>query len=193
MPGMSLPSLEDDLVARLRTGEQGAFEQFARQFAKPVLDLAYHLTGDYDSARDIRQLALWRAYRGVSRFEGRAQLSTWLYRIVVNLCRDWSRTADAQDRLIGAWGARSTSAGPDQTTIDESERRHVIRQAMGALEPVHREVLALRHLRAITFREMSLILDRPESTVKSQCAAALDQLHKELVARGLVTSDGQQR
>lgn len=186
----TLPTAHDHLVQALVAGEEGAFEQFAADFAQPVLSLAYRLTGDIESAHDIRQMALWRVYRSVARFQGRSQLSTWLYRIVVNLCRDWARSRAAHQSDHGQSGkTRHRAASRETDPLERDERRQLIRQSLQTLSDTDREIIALRHMQGMTFREMASILDRPETTVKSQCARALDRLHAALAGQGLVHTD----
>jgi RNA polymerase sigma-70 factor (ECF subfamily) len=190
----TLPQAREHLVQALVAGHEGAFDQFATQFAGPVLLLAYRLTGDMETARDIRQVALWRTYRSVARFQGRSQLSTWLYRIVVNLCRDWARSRESNpanrpihDDATSIHAAQS----PRRDPIEHDERSRIIRKAMLTLNDTDREVIALRHMRDMTFREMAGILNRPESTVKTQCARALDRLHTALISHGLIHDQDQ--
>jgi len=184
---LTLPPARDTLVEALVAGEEGAFEQFAADFAQPVLSLAYRLTGDLESAHDIRQLALWRVYRSIARFEKRSQLSTWLYRIVVNLCRDWARSRAAHPTGSHPSGpGRAPATARDANLLERDERHRLIRRALLTLDDAEREIIALRHMQGMTFREMASILDRPETTVKSQCARALDRLHDALADKGLV-------
>ena len=74
----------DDLVDAARTGDRRAFDEIVRRTYTDVYSLACRLTGNPDDARDVTQDAYLRAYRGLKRFRGDAQLSTWLYRITAN-------------------------------------------------------------------------------------------------------------
>ena len=74
----------DDLVARARKGERDAFDDLVRATHVGTYTLAYRLVGNEEDARDVVQEAYLRAYKGLKRFRGDAQFTTWLYRITAN-------------------------------------------------------------------------------------------------------------
>ncbi|MGH7480177.1 MAG: RNA polymerase sigma factor, partial [Candidatus Methylomirabilales bacterium] len=74
------------LIARLRQGDPSALDTLVRQHQKELYRLAYRMTRNAEDAKDISQEAFLRAYRALASFDGRSSLSTWLYRITVNLC-----------------------------------------------------------------------------------------------------------
>src|SRR5918997_424510 len=83
----SNPPMPDDvgeLVAAAREGDQHAFEELVKATYSDTYTLAYRLLGDEEDARDVVQESYLRAYRGLKRFRGDAQFSTWLYRITAN-------------------------------------------------------------------------------------------------------------
>src|SRR5881227_1537283 len=73
-----------DLVAAAKAGDRGAFDELVRATYADAYTLAYRLTGNEEDARDVVQDAYLRAYKGLRRFRGDAQFSTWMYRIVAN-------------------------------------------------------------------------------------------------------------
>src|SRR5437764_9269179 len=73
-----------DLVIAARNGDQQAFDRLVRATYADTYTLAYRLTGDEEDARDVVQESYLRAYRGLKRFRGDAQFSTWMYRITAN-------------------------------------------------------------------------------------------------------------
>ena len=73
-----------ELVAAARDGDRAAFEELVRATHADTYTLAYRLTGDEEDARDVVQEAYLRAYRGLRRFRGDAQFTTWMYRITAN-------------------------------------------------------------------------------------------------------------
>src|SRR5258708_13328716 len=72
------------LVGAARDGDQAAFEELVRATYADSYTLAYRLTGDEEDARDVVQESYLRAFRGLKRFRGDAQFTTWLYRITAN-------------------------------------------------------------------------------------------------------------
>src|ERR1051326_9559935 len=86
-----------DLVALAKEGDQQAFEELVRRTYSDSYTLALRLTGDEDDARDVVQESYLRAYRGLKRFRGDAQFTTWLYRITAN-CRSEERRVGKECR-----------------------------------------------------------------------------------------------
>src|SRR6478735_3220760 len=82
---------DEELVARSRTGDTESFNQLVRRWERPIFALAYRTLGREEDARDITQETFLRAFRALSGFKGDAKFSSWLYRIALNLCRDWMR------------------------------------------------------------------------------------------------------
>src|SRR6266508_6473994 len=76
---------DDVTVERAKRGDREAFAALVRKHQKRVYSTAFHITGNHGDADDVAQEAFIRAYRGLPRFDGRADFFTWLYRIVVNV------------------------------------------------------------------------------------------------------------
>ena len=82
---------DEELVARAKAGDLDSFNELVSRWERPIYALAYRTLGREEDARDVVQEAFLRAYRGLKGFKGEAKFSSWLYRITLNLCRDWSR------------------------------------------------------------------------------------------------------
>jgi len=80
-----------DLVDRSRGGDLDSFNQLVLRWERPIYALAYRVIGREEDARDVAQETFLRAFRALSGFKGQAKFSSWLYRITLNLCRDWIR------------------------------------------------------------------------------------------------------
>src|SRR5205085_3204271 len=79
-----VPPRDADLVARLRAGDEAAYETLVREQGGRMLSVARRLLRDEDEARDAVQESFLSAFRSIGSFEGHSRLSTWLHRIVVN-------------------------------------------------------------------------------------------------------------
>src|SRR3954464_11673035 len=86
-----------DLVAAAKGGDRSAFDQLVRETYADAYTLAYRLTGNEEDARDVVQDAYLRAYKGLKRFRGDAQFSTWMYRITAN-CASTAMTKGKKHR-----------------------------------------------------------------------------------------------
>src|SRR3990172_11400246 len=86
-----MTSTDEELVARSRGGDLDSFNQLVLRWERPIYALAYRVIGREEDARDVAQEAFLRAFRALGGFKGQAKFSSWLYRITLNLCRDWMR------------------------------------------------------------------------------------------------------
>src|ERR1044071_658456 len=82
---------DEELVARSQSGDVDSFNQLIVRWERPIYALAYRVIGREEEARDVVQEAFLRAFRALPGFKGQAKFSSWLYRITLNLCRDWIR------------------------------------------------------------------------------------------------------
>src|SRR4026207_2349940 len=84
-------STDEELVARSQGGDLESFNQLVVRWERPIYALAYRTLGREDDARDVAQEAFLRAFRGLKGCKGETKCSAWLYRISLNVCRDWMR------------------------------------------------------------------------------------------------------
>src|SRR5882762_4311484 len=82
---------DEELVARSIGGDADSFGELIRRWERPIFALAYRTIGREEDARDVCQETFLRAFRALPGFRGQAKFSSWLYRIALNLCRDWIR------------------------------------------------------------------------------------------------------
>src|SRR3989442_6041612 len=82
---------DEELVARSISGDNDSFNELIIRWERPIYALAYRQIGREEDARDVCQETFLRAYRALPGFRGQAKFSSWLYRIALNLCRDWIR------------------------------------------------------------------------------------------------------
>jgi RNA polymerase sigma-70 factor (ECF subfamily) len=82
---------DEELVARSVRGDAESFNQLILRWERPIFALAYRTIGREEDARDVCQETFLRAFRALPGFRGQAKFSSWLYRIALNLCRDWMR------------------------------------------------------------------------------------------------------
>src|SRR5476649_1390666 len=82
---------DEELVTRATAGDLDSFNQLVKRWERPIYALAYRTLGREEDARDVVQESFLRAFRALKGFKGEAKFSSWLYRITLNLCRDWIR------------------------------------------------------------------------------------------------------
>lgn len=168
-----------ELIQRFRSGDEEAFERLIRRWSHRILNLAFRLLGDLDEAQDIRQEACLRLYRALDGYSARAAFSTWLHRVVLNLCRDQLRRRQSRRRALERLDTR-----PDWSKeLPESERAEQWRRVAAALRELpdsEREVVVLRHYQGLRFIEIAEILETPITTIQSRLQRAFGRLRAHL-------------
>lgn len=192
-PPSVLPE-EAELVARLQAGDEGAFETLVRQHGGRLLTVARQIVGNEADASDALQDGLLTAFRAIDRFEGRAQLSTWLHRVVVNasLMRLRSRRRNREqslDELLPKFLVDGHQAVPTSTwgesalaRIEQEETRGAVRAAIEQLPDDYRSVLVLRDLQELDTATVAELLAITPANVKVRLHRARQAL-KTLLER----------
>jgi RNA polymerase sigma-70 factor (ECF subfamily) len=129
-------------------------------------------------AQDAAQETFLIAQRAIRRFDGRSKLSTWLFGIAHNACRNLARKRRIEMTYEQAWSTEPGSGSPEGTLID----REALRKAMGKLTPEHREAVVLHELEELTYEEAASVLGVPVGTVKSRLFHAFAHLRRLLTA-----------
>ena len=183
---------DEELVARSMGGDPESFNQLIKRWEKPIYALAYRTIGREDDARDVVQETFLRAFRGLSGFKGQAKFSSWLYRITLNLCRDWMRrqrrapvvvTPDGVD-LVELAG-ESEEVETADAAVERKDLSRAIARAMTALPEEQRAAIVLKEYHGLTFQEIADLLGCPLSTVKTRLYQRLTVLRKELERGGI--------
>lgn len=191
---------ESVLASRARQGDAEAFAELVSAYDRRVYNLAYRMCGDRDDAADLAQEALVRAFRSIARFREQSQFSTWLYRIVVNVCLDHQRsrkrhpTVSLDQPLAGEDGdlARQVAAGtPDpQLHYEQLETQMAVQRAISRLSDEHRVVVVMRDLQDMAYEEIAASLGLALGTVKSRLNRARQALRAELERAELIGPQG---
>src|ERR1051326_6826146 len=121
---------DEELVARATAGDLESFNQLVARWERPIYAHAYRTLGREEDARDVVQEAFLRAFRGLKGFKGEAKFSSWLYRITLNLCRDWMRRERRAPliqvpEVADAVELADAKAAPDESVEDLVARREM--------------------------------------------------------------------
>jgi RNA polymerase sigma-70 factor (ECF subfamily) len=178
-----MPHELDELVAAARDGDQQAFEDLVRATYADAYTLAYRLVGSEEDARDVVQESYLRVHRGLKRFRGDAQFSTWLYRITAN-CANTHLTRRARHRHDEL---RDDAPVPDLDPIidpvgraEATALRDRLTEALRHLPPRLRAVVVLRDVYDMTHEAIAAELGISESAAKVRLHRARRRL-RELV------------
>jgi RNA polymerase sigma-70 factor (ECF subfamily) len=163
---------ERELIDRAQVGDVAAFEALAGVHADRLYAVVLRFVGDGCEAEDVLQETLLRAWRGIGRFQGRAMVFTWLYRIAVNesnraLERRVRRRATVPVDEEAVQVPAPQQEGPaDQA--EQQELREALRLAIAKLSPPYRMALVLRDVEGLSTREAAKIAGIGEAAFKSR-------------------------
>jgi RNA polymerase sigma-70 factor, ECF subfamily len=182
---------DEELVARAKAGDLDSFNQLVSRWERPIYALAYRTLGREEDARDVVQEAFLRAYRGLKGFKGEAKFSSWLYRITLNLCRDWSRRERRAPIVQVPEGTDPVDLADERVQTSESvedlvarrEMSEAVAKAMAELPEEQRTAIMLKEYHGLTFQEIAGMLDCPLSTVKTRLYQGLSVLRRRLERR----------
>jgi RNA polymerase sigma-70 factor, ECF subfamily len=179
-PGVASQSISAEcaLVARLKAGDDEAYEELVRTRGGHMLAVARRLLRDEDAARDTVQDAFLSAFRAIQRFDGHSQLSTWLHRIVVNaaLMRLRSRQRRPEqsiEPLLPRFAEDGHHAEPvvswaesGACQLEAEQTRALVRSGIDELPEGYRTVLLMRDIEGLSTREAAELLGATENAVK---------------------------
>ena len=178
---------DEELVTRSIGGDADSFNQLVLRWERPIYALAYRTIGRDEDARDVCQETFLRAFRALPGFRGQAKFSSWLYRIALNLCRDWMRrqrrTPVVQAPEDMDLMELAAAAGPSESIEELVARRdqtRAVERAMALLPEEQRTAIVLKEYHGLTFREIADLMGCPLSTVKTRLYQGLTVLRREL-------------
>lgn len=185
--GFATEKSDEELLDAFRHGERQAFGVLASRHEAALLGLARGLLGGSSAlASEAVQDAWVRVIRHAQTYDGRASVRTWLYRIVINRCRDVNARERRATAIARAFAIRrvprvGSGVGPDGASSPaSSEELAAILPALATLPEDRREVVVLVYGRGFTHEAAADVLAIPLGTVKSRLHAALRHLRQEM-------------
>jgi RNA polymerase sigma-70 factor, ECF subfamily len=172
-----------DLVAAARDGDRSAFDELVRATYADSYTLAYRLTGNEEDARDVVQDAYLRAYKGLKRFRGDAQFSTWMYRITANCASSLlsKRARNRHDDIDDEVGLADERPESDpEIQADRSLERDRVSAALAAPPPRLRAVIVLRDIYDLPHESIAAELGISEAAAKVRLHRARRKLREKL-------------
>ncbi len=192
----ALTITDEELVARSMDGDADSFNQLIKRWERPIYALAYRTLGREDDARDVCQETFLRAYRAINGFKGQAKFSSWLYRIALNLCRDWMRRQRRQPTVQPPEDVDiadlAAERGPSESIETLVGRRHLgraVAAAMARLPEEQRTAIVLKEYHGLTFQEIAEMQGVPLSTVKTRLYQGLSVVRRQLEKGGMSAAD----
>ncbi len=166
------------LVDAIRAGDQRAWNELLESYQDRLYTLCLRMVSDPELAADLTQDTMVRVIRGLDSFNAESRLSTWIYRIAMNICLSRLRAEKLRrhpslDEPDSQGQEKSSKISQNREPraslrIQQSERRRLLGDALDRLDPDHRAILVLRDVRGLEYDAIAQVLGVAMGTVKSR-------------------------
>lgn len=176
------PHMDDAaLVAASVAGDRDAFAVIVERHRRAVYQVCYRFVSNHEDASDLSQEAFVRAWRGLKNFKGQSALSTWLYRIAVNVCLNRvSAKAAITEPIESGESFEDTGTEDARAKLLREERAVAVRRAIAGLPKKQRATLILRTYHDLSHQQIADVLGSSVGAVKANFFHALANLKKIL-------------
>lgn len=185
---------EDKLVERLKRRDEAAFNELITLYQGRIYRLLFRMLGDAAEAEDLAQEVFITVFKSIDGFRGDSKLSTWLYRVASNHCKnrikylqrrargkkkEFDEIAEHDAIESATMNSSSTIARPDQV-VEAYEKEQILKEAIASLDDDHRELVVLRDIEHMTYEQIQEITGLAEGTVKSRLHRARHALREKV-------------
>lgn len=173
---------DEQLMVGIAQGGMDEFGELVTRHQEKAFALALRTLGRWDLAKDISQEAFLRVYHSAKRYHPKAKFTTWLYRIVVNLCLDEKRKAKRTPIGLSEYSGYLESKSEDNplAILETEERKNVVWEAMEKLNKRERVAVVLHRFHGLSHAEVASTMGWSQSAVESLLVRSYQKLRKEL-------------
>lgn len=185
---------EADLIRRLQQRDEKAFVLCVRTYQDKVYGLIYRMLGNHAEAQDVAQEVFVTVFKSIDSFRGESKLSTWLYRIAANHCKNrikyLRRRAHKATTELDSHAERALQNSPGSTlgegqagpaeVLEGAQLEQIVQRAIDKLDEEPRLLLVLRDVEEMSYEEIMQVTGLPEGTVKSRLHRARQALKEEI-------------
>jgi RNA polymerase sigma-70 factor (ECF subfamily) len=188
-----MSTADRQLVRRLRDRDEQAFRELMVEHRDKVYNLTLRMLGNRAEAEDVAQEVFIQVFKTIDTFREESKLSTWLYRVAVNLCKNrikylarrQDRNKDQLDETTEAAASSAVAApgGPPprpDRAVEGAQIEKVLQDAIATLDEDHRVLVVLRDVEDLSIEEICAITGLPDGTVKSRLHRARLALRKKV-------------
>ena len=173
---------DEELVTAFLRGKESAFEGLMAKYQRSLFYMVRGIVFDVEEARDITQKAFIKAFSSLKLLKNRSQFRGWLYKIAANQARDYLKTRK-ENLEYESWMDPDCRIGPEPDLIRKDLKKQ-IREAIRCLPPRQHQVLNLRIISDLSFREISELPEIKQETARSNFHFAMKGLRELLKKRG---------
>ena len=173
---------DDELVTQFQNGDKSVFNTLVLKYQNRIAKLIYKNTNDAETTKDLCQETFLKAYKSLPKFKRESAFYSWLYRIAMNCCIDYVRQQNRRktvpyDELTASPEEILISKYPSPSHLVEMEELgDIINKAVDQLPTKQQRVFRLRYEQKLQIKEVAVIINRSEGTVKTH----LHHAHKRL-------------
>jgi len=169
---------EEQIVVELKKGNYIIFSEIVDLYKRRVFSMTYKFTNNYDEAQDLAQDIFLKIYKELGGFRFESKLSTWIYRVSINMCLDWKRK-NSRVKVINLTGmSKGNDEEPTIDIIDDSplpeeklivlEDKQLVHKVIYQLPDIYKAVIIMYHFNNMSYSEIAQTLDIPEKTVETR-------------------------
>ena len=173
------------MIERAKAGDPAAFEEMIDCYQRKVISTAWKMMGNREDARDAAQEVFLRVYKYLGGFRADQDFAAWLYRIIINVCRDQMRKRGRPDQFTSfeaehELGNLDTHASNDDVegAAIRAQQHAMIVRALDTLSKKERAALVLRDMEGLTTEEVARVLGSTQTTVRSHISSARAKIKK---------------
>lgn len=180
---------DERLIRKVRKGDHKAFETLVDRHKTMVFNVAYRMLRNREDAEDAAQESFLRAFNAIDTFRKEAKFSSWLYRIVSNVCLSHMSRGHAQQAFLEIENGEVVAAHPElsdrssnpEEIVSQEDFAENVRSLIVRLAPQYRAVITLYYLQDLSYAEIAEILSLPMGTVKTHLYRAKDMLKRAVL------------
>ena len=172
---------DEQLMARAKAGNDAAFEELYHRYARRLKGFFFlQLGGDEELAADATHDVFLRAYEARNRYQEGKNVSTWLFTIAYNICRNHYRSNAYETQLSATLDVEPISEEQIEIQLDAAALDDALAQVLSELPPPLHQLFSLHYQEELTIPQVAEIVGIPEGTVKSRLHKTMNIIRKKL-------------
>ena len=172
---------DEQLMARAKADNDAAFEELYRRYARRLKGFFFlQLGGNEELAADATHDVFLRAYEARSRYQEGSNVSTWLFTIAYNICRNQYRSNAYETQLLAALDAEPLTEPQVEVSMDATTLDQALEKVLAELPAPLHQIFSLHYQEELTISQVAEIVGIPEGTVKSRLYKTMNIIRKKL-------------